>query len=142
MVNSHYMVPVVDGDDKVRSVKAMGVSRIAALEATDVPTDIEKRFPQARGYGKRLARPAKDVELLIGMDNQGWMPKHIGGSQVKGDNLRLMHSVLSPLSILMGSAKAADRETALRGVLEAGPKERVSRAGSGKSCVLLIVCGS
>jgi hypothetical protein len=48
------------------------------------------------------------VELLIGMDNQGWMPKHIGSSQVKGDDLRLMQSMLGPACILMGSAKATD----------------------------------
>jgi hypothetical protein len=48
------------------------------------------------------------VELLIGIDNQGWMPKHVGSSQVEGDNLRLMQSMQSPLCILMGSAKAAD----------------------------------
>jgi len=90
MVDSYYMVPVVDGDDKVRSVKAMGVNRIATLAATDAPTDIERRLPQAKGFGKRLARPAGDVEILIGMDNQGWMPKHVGSSQVEGDNLRLM----------------------------------------------------
>jgi hypothetical protein len=82
VVNSHYMVPVIEGDDEVRT-----------LEATDVHVNIKKRFPQARGYGNRLERPAKDVELLIGMDNQGWMPKHIGSSQVEGDNLRLMQSM-------------------------------------------------
>jgi hypothetical protein len=89
-------------------VKAMGVSRITALGTTDVPADIEERFLQARGYGKRLARPARSVELLIGMDNQGWMPKHIGNSQVEEDNLRLMQSVLSPVCILMGRAKTTD----------------------------------
>ncbi len=36
------------------------------------------------------------------------MPKHVGSSQVEGDNLRLMQSMLSLLCILMGSAKAAD----------------------------------
>jgi glycine cleavage system pyridoxal-binding protein P len=68
-VDSHYMVPVVDGDDKVQTMKAMGVSHIMTLEATDVPASIKKRFSQARGYGNKLERPAKDVELLIGMDN-------------------------------------------------------------------------
>ncbi len=48
------------------------------------------------------------MEPLIGMDNQGWMHKHIGSSQVKEDNLRLMQSMLSPACILMGSAKATD----------------------------------
>jgi hypothetical protein len=71
------------------------------------------------------------------------MPKHIGSSQVEGDNLRLMQSMLSPLCILMGSAKAADPgDGALRGVLEAGLRRRVSLAESGRSCILLIVCRS
>jgi hypothetical protein len=61
MIDSYYMVPVVDRDDKVRSVKAMDVSRITTLEAKDVLADIEERFPHARCYGKRLVRPAKDV---------------------------------------------------------------------------------
>jgi hypothetical protein len=46
--------------------------------------------------------------MLIGIDNKGWMPKHVGSSKVDGDNLRLMQSMLSPQCILMGSAKAAD----------------------------------
>jgi hypothetical protein len=107
-VDFHYMVPVVDGGDKVQIVKAMGVDSIAVLDAMDVPADIEKRFPQTRGYRDRLAKPARDVELLIGMDNQGWMPKQVGSSQVKGDNLRLMQSMLGPACILMGSAKVTD----------------------------------
>jgi hypothetical protein len=102
MVDSYYMVLVVDGDDKVGSVKAMGVNCIATLAATDV----ERRLPQAKGFGKRLARPAGHVEMLIGMDNQGLMPKHVGSSQAEGDKLRLMQFLLSPWCILTGSAKA------------------------------------
>jgi hypothetical protein len=34
MVDSYYMVPVVDGNDKVRIVKALGVDHIATLAAT------------------------------------------------------------------------------------------------------------
>jgi hypothetical protein len=48
------------------------------------------------------------VELLIAMDNQGWMPHYMGESLVEGDNLRLMQSVLGQACILMGSAKEAD----------------------------------
>ncbi len=36
MFDSYHMVPVVDGDDVVRVVKALGVDHIAALAATDV----------------------------------------------------------------------------------------------------------
>ncbi len=114
-MDSYYMVLVVDGDDKVRSVKAMGVDRIVTLAAMDVPTDIGRRLTQAKGFKKKLARPAGDVEMLIGMDNQGWKSKHVGSSQVEGDNLRLMQSVLSPRCILMWSAKAADPGDGIRG---------------------------
>ena len=55
VVDSYYMVPVIDGDDKVRSVKAMGVDCIATLAATDVPTDIGRRLPQAKGFEEKLA---------------------------------------------------------------------------------------
>ncbi len=36
------------------------------------------------------------VDLLIGLDNQRWMSKHVRSSLVEGDNLRLMQSVLGP----------------------------------------------
>jgi hypothetical protein len=70
------------------------------------------------------------------------MPKHIGSIQVEGDSLRLMQSMLSPLCILMGSAKTADPGDSTQGVLEAGLERQVSLAGSGRSCVLLLVCRS
>ncbi len=56
----------------------MGVTRIVSMSATSVPANIEKIFLQAKGWGIKLARPAGGVELLIGMDNQGWMPKTHG----------------------------------------------------------------
>ncbi len=139
MVDRYYMVPVVDGDDRVQSVKAMGVDRIAALAATDVPTDIGRRLPQAKGFERKLARPAGDVEMLIGMDNQGWMPKHVGSSQVEGDNLQLMQSVLSPRCILMGSAKAVDPGDGTKG--SAGDRPRGSRRPNGKRLELRFANG-
>jgi hypothetical protein len=107
MEDSYYMVQVVDGNDKVQTVKALGVDHIATLAATAVPADIGRRLPQVKGFEEKLARPAGDVEMLVGMDNQGWMLKHMGSSQVEGDNLRLMQSMLSPRCILMGSARTA-----------------------------------
>jgi hypothetical protein len=139
MADSYYMVPVGDRDDKVQSVKAMGVDRITALAAMDAPTDIERRLPQAEGFERKLARPAGDVEMLIGMDNQGWMPKHVGSSQVEGDNLRLMQSVLSPRCILMGNAKAADPGDGTQG--SAGDRPRGSRQPSGKKLGLRLADG-
>jgi hypothetical protein len=90
MVDSYYMVPVVDGNDKVRVVKALGADHITTLAATNVTEDIVTRLPQTEGFVEKLALPAGDVEMLIGMDNQGWMPMHVECSQVEGDNLRLM----------------------------------------------------
>jgi hypothetical protein len=142
MVDSYYMVLVVDGNDRVRSMKAMGVDRIATLAATDAPTDIERRLPQAEGFERKLARPAGDVEMLIGLDNQGWMPKHMGSSQVEGDNLRLMQSVLSPRFILMGSAKAADPGDSTQGGLETDLEDRGRRAERSQGCDSRTACRS
>jgi hypothetical protein len=85
----------------------------------DVPTDIGRRLPQAKGFEGKLARPAG--EMLIGMENQGWMPKHVGISQIEGDNLRLMQSMLSPRCILMGSAKMADPRDGTQGSVGVPP---------------------
>ncbi len=41
MVDSFNMVPVVDGNDKVRVVKALGVDHITTLAATNVTEDIQ-----------------------------------------------------------------------------------------------------
>jgi hypothetical protein len=73
-VDSYYMVPVVDGDDKVWSVQALGVDHITTLAATDVLTVIERRLPQAKGFEKKLAKPAGDVEMLIGKKVKGGCP--------------------------------------------------------------------
>jgi hypothetical protein len=51
------------------------------------------------------------------------MSKHIGSSQEKGDNLRLMQSMLSPLCILMGSAKTADPRDGTQGSAGGQPRE-------------------
>jgi hypothetical protein len=96
MVDSYYMVPVVDGDDVVRVMKALGVDHIATVAAADITEDIVMRLPRTKGFVEKLARPAGNVEMLIGMDNQGWMPMHVESSRVENDNLRLMQSVLSP----------------------------------------------
>jgi hypothetical protein len=53
--------------------------------------------------------------MLVGMDNQGWMPKHVESSQVEGDNLQLMQSMLSPRCMLMGSARMANPEGGTQG---------------------------
>ncbi len=128
MVNSYYMVPVVNGNDKVRIVKDLGVDHITTLAATTVPADVGRRLPQAKGFEEKLARPAGNVEMLVGMDNQGWMPRHVESSQVEGDNLRLMQSMLSPRCILMGSVRAADQGSDAQGSV-AGPPRGFRRSG-------------
>jgi hypothetical protein len=60
--------------------------------------------------------------MLVGMDNQGWMPRHVESSQVEGDNLRLMQSMLSPRCILMGSAKTADPGSDTQGSVADQPR--------------------
>jgi hypothetical protein len=42
MIDSYYMVPVVDGNNKVRVVKALGVDHITMLAASNVTEDISK----------------------------------------------------------------------------------------------------
>jgi hypothetical protein len=103
MVDIYYMVPVVDGNDVVRVVKALGVDHIATLAAADIIGDIVMRLPRTKGFVEKLARPAGNVEMLICMDNQGWMSMHVESSRVENDNLRLMQFMLSPRCILMGS---------------------------------------
>ncbi len=56
MVDSYYMVPVVDGNDKVMVVKALGVDHITALAATNVTEDIVKRLPRAKGFVEKLGQ--------------------------------------------------------------------------------------
>jgi hypothetical protein len=105
-----------------RVVKALGVDHIMTLAATNVPEDIGTRLLQAKGFEEKLARPAGDVEMLVGMDNQGWMPRHVESSHVEGDNLRLMQSMLSPRCILMGSVRAADQGSDTQGSAAGRPQ--------------------
>jgi hypothetical protein len=122
MVDSYYVVPVVDGDDKVQSVKALGVDHITNLVAMTMPTDIGRRLPQAKGFEEKLARLAGNVEMLIGMANLGWMPQHVESSQVEGDNLRLMQSMLSQRCILKGSARMAGPGDGTQGSVSDQPR--------------------
>ncbi len=121
MVDSYYMVPVVDGDDVVRVVKALGVDHIATLAAADITEDIVMRLQRTKGFVEKLARPAGNVEMLIGMDNQGWMPMHVESSRVENDNVRLMQSVLSPRCILMGSVRMPDQGSDTQGSAASPP---------------------
>jgi hypothetical protein len=121
MVDSYYMVPVVDGDDVVRVVKALGVDHIATLAAADITEDIVMRIPRTKGFAERLARPAGDVEILIGMDNQGWMPVHVESSRFENGNLRLMQSVLSPRCILTGSVRMPEQGRGTQGSVVSTP---------------------
>jgi hypothetical protein len=127
-VDSYYMVPVVDGSDVVRMVRALGVDHIATLAAADVTWDVVTRIPQTKGFAEKLARPAGDVEMLIGMDNQGWIAVPVESSQLASDNLRLMQSVLSPRCILMGSVRMPEQGRGTQGS-NAGTPAAVKQPG-------------
>ncbi|MFN9900855.1 MAG: hypothetical protein ACK55Z_19155, partial [bacterium] len=86
-------MPFGDGCDKIQTLRATGVAGITSFGISVPPDDIEERFPHARGWAARLARPAEDADLLNGLDNQKWMPRHVRSSLMEGDNLRLMQSV-------------------------------------------------
>jgi hypothetical protein len=115
MIDSYYMVPVVDGDGVVRVARALGVDHIATVAAADVIGDVVTRIPQTEGFAEKPARPAGDVEMLIGMDNQGWMPVPVESSQLASNNLRLMQSMLSPRCILMGSVRMPEQGRGTQG---------------------------
>jgi hypothetical protein len=91
-----YVVPFVDSCNEIQTLGATGMAQITSFGASVLPSDIEERLPLARGWAARLARPAEDADLLIGLDNQSWMPRHVSSSLMEGDNLRLMQSVLGP----------------------------------------------
>ncbi len=83
------------------------MARITSFGASAPPRDIEGRFPLAKGWAERLARVAEEVDLLIGLDNQRWMPRHVSSSIMEGDNLRMMQSLLGPTCMLIGRATEA-----------------------------------
>ncbi len=116
-----YVVPFVDGCDEIQTLRATGVAQISSLGTSAPPSDIEGRFPLARGWAARLARPVEDADLLIGLDNQRWMPRHVSSSLMEGDNLRLMQSVLGPACMLMGRAAKTAPGEANQG--SGGPQE-------------------
>jgi hypothetical protein len=59
--------------------------------------------------------------MLIGMDNQGWMPMHVESSRLENDSLRLMQSVLSPRCILMGSVRMPEQGRGTQGSVVSTP---------------------
>ncbi len=67
--------------------------------------------------------------MLIGMDNQGWMPVHLESSQLASDNLRLMQSVLSPSCILMGSVRMPEQGRGTQGSDDGMPAAVRKRPG-------------
>jgi hypothetical protein len=55
MVDSYYMVPVVDGNGMVRVVRALGVDHIVTLAAADITGDVVTRILQTEGFTEKLA---------------------------------------------------------------------------------------
>jgi hypothetical protein len=91
------------------------------LAAADVTKDIVTRLPRTKGFVEKLAQPTGDEEMLVGMDNQGWMPMHVESSRVENDNLRLMQSVLNPRCILMGSVRMPGQGSDTQGSVASPP---------------------
>ncbi len=62
-----YVVPFVDGNDEIQTLKATGVARITSFGASDPPHDIERRFPLAKGWARTndLIGTIKLSEALI-----------------------------------------------------------------------------
>ena len=114
-------------------MKALGMDHITTLAARNVTEHIVTRLPRTKGFVEKLARLAGDVEMLVGMDNQGWMPMHVESSQVEGDNLRLMQSMLSPRCILMGSVRATDQGSDTQGSAAGRLEDSGGQAGRGRS---------
>jgi hypothetical protein len=147
--------PVVNSDDRVQTMKAMGVIQIAQVGAVESPVDINERFSLAKCWWTQLARLTGKVDLLIGLDNQGWMPRHVSNSSMEGDNLRLMQFVLRPACMLMGNARRIDPGSSNQGSVEAWsfrapaswkipmgdrPQRRGSGACANKRSFWLTVC--
>jgi hypothetical protein len=78
MVDSYYMVPVVDGDSVVRIVKALGVDHIATLAAADITEDIVMRLPQ--GF-RRETRPTSRERGDADRHGQPGLDAHARGEQ-------------------------------------------------------------
>jgi hypothetical protein len=105
--------------------------RIAKAPATKPPADVRKRFPMIRQEAV-LEQPAIEINLLIGLDNQRWMPKHESSSRMAGDNLRLVYLSLGGMYMLMGRS----RETAAKKKnfgAKRSPKKRVQSLGCQKA---------
>ncbi len=79
-----YVIPFMDGKDEIQTLRATGVARITSFGASAPPHDIEGRFPLAKGWAERLARAAGEVDLLIWLDNQRWMPGTSAAASWKG----------------------------------------------------------
>jgi hypothetical protein len=80
------------------NVKALGVDHITTLAAANVSEDIGRRLPRVKGFEEKLARPAGEVEMLVGMDNQGWMPRHVESSSARLGGSQQLEILPSPNS--------------------------------------------
>jgi hypothetical protein len=76
-----------------------------------------------------LEQPAVEIDLLICLDNQRWIPKHEDSSRMNGDNLRLMYSSLSRMYMLMGRSREIAAKKKNFGA-ERSPTKRVQSLGS------------
>jgi hypothetical protein len=99
-----YMVPMVDCDEDMQVIIALGVTRIAWMDKGTLPPEMRTRVPRWTGEDVDLRQDQSHVDLLLGQDNGRWLPTHLDSSELPFDNLRLMMSRFDKCYILMGSA--------------------------------------
>ncbi len=66
-----YVVPFVDGNDEIQTLRATGVARITSFGASAPPRDIEGRFPLAEvgrgsGFVDGIGQPEVDAHFCPG----------------------------------------------------------------------------
>jgi hypothetical protein len=66
----YYVVPLVDRDDEVQTIRATGVARIAKAPATKPPSDIRKRFLMV-GQAARLEQPTAEIDRCLAWTIRG-----------------------------------------------------------------------
>jgi hypothetical protein len=92
ITDSAYCVPLLDADGNVRVIRAYGVEEIAIVVRTRLPPVAVEIFPIIRLAAPWMETRAGHVDLLIGLDNEQWLPTHVEDSWDPDDDMRLMKS--------------------------------------------------
>jgi hypothetical protein len=95
ITNSRYYLPLLDADSNIQVIRCHGVDEIATMTRTRLPHMAREIFPVIRAFMLWMETGAGSVELLIGLDNQQWLPAHIEDSWNPDDDMRLMKSAFA-----------------------------------------------